>query len=278
MQAVETSQTLGDLMLRLAERTGLALYDEDAAAALPEDADDLAKLKRYVNDGYDRFLRAWPYWTFLDQDITLTLSATGTAPESIEGQSWRYRLPPYVSGAPRGNWRYADQTSRYVEALSVDRRIVLARRQSIEGSGPPRYAAVRRLEVREKVAGGSRIGWELILEPSPDAAYVLENTFRVRSHVLRERDERHICGADHDAAIAAFAAAAWFEDDAEQQDKAREMKAAAAERLAESIAIDKQARPPTVGRVVDPSICREPVGRSRLPRVGTHNGVAIPYD
>lgn len=72
--------TFQDLIIRVAEYLGFADYS-GGAAAIPTDAHDLDVCKRYVNDGYRRFVNANPRWRFLTPLITLTFSplVSGTA-------------------------------------------------------------------------------------------------------------------------------------------------------------------------------------------------------
>lgn len=74
------SLTFGDLIIRVAEFLGMADYS-GGAAAVPSVAHDLDLCKRYVNDGYRRFINANPRWQFLTPLITLTFAPTvsGTA-------------------------------------------------------------------------------------------------------------------------------------------------------------------------------------------------------
>jgi hypothetical protein len=58
------SMTFGDLIMRVAEFLGVADYS-GGAAAVPTDAHDLDLCKRYVNDGYRKFINANPRWQFL---------------------------------------------------------------------------------------------------------------------------------------------------------------------------------------------------------------------
>jgi len=83
----EPTSALGfyDLLLRVAEKVGVAYYGSDGQgkAIVPVDSFNLDKIKRIVNDGFRRFVsnpppRGW-YWQERIAEITLSATATGTA-------------------------------------------------------------------------------------------------------------------------------------------------------------------------------------------------------
>lgn len=271
---LDSSATFEDLILRLAARTGHA-DQTGTIAELPTDAEVLRLHKAAVNEGYDRFLRANPKWTFLDLSVTITLDSDGDGPTNIDGDAGRYIAPGYVSGAPTGPWVFADTRSRRTMLKSVHPSQIDAYRQAGSGqTGAPSLAACRSRRTGAPV-GQAPAGWEFMFWPLPDQDYVLSAPFRVKKHVMVELGEKHVAGSEHDSAIHAFAAWAWYEDDAEDPAVAERFRAAAMERLAESMALDLQNFPDSVGDN-DGGVCPENV--YRLPRVYAHNGNPIAYD
>lgn len=63
-----------DLILRVAEYLGLAVYS-GGAAAIPTDAHDLDLCKRLVNDGWRRVVNSLSNWNWLQPTFTLTFAA-----------------------------------------------------------------------------------------------------------------------------------------------------------------------------------------------------------
>jgi hypothetical protein len=269
---IDTSATFEDLILRLAERVGLA-DQSGTVAAIPTDADNLAKIKRCVNEGYARFLRAYKYWSFLEQDVQITLSSAGTGGHCIESDPGRYALPGYVAGSPKGPWTYVDERTARAHIQNIAPSLIDGYRQGDGGSsGVPCYAACRP-RATGAPKGGAPLGWEALFWPLPDSNYVIKATFRIKQHKLVENHDRHIAGSEHDDSLHAFCWLAWQEDDAEDPHIAERAKAAAMERLAESVELDKQNHPDSVG--MNDGIPHS--GTVRLPRVYSHNGVPIVY-
>lgn len=288
---LNTSATFGELLLQLAVRTGFADYS-GSVAALPTDAHRLAKLKSYVNDGYDRFLRANPKWTFLVRMVPLTFNTDGTGPSNIDGEPARYRLPGYVSGPPLGDWTYVDERTSRRAIGRVHPDIIDGYRQ-VNGetfTGVPIICGHRPFSPKDPI-GNTQTAWEAIFWPAPDSTYAVQAPFRVAKHRMVELGERHIAGADHDASIAAYAVWVWKEDDAEDPAELAKYRLEAVGdpgggvrgRLQESIDLDEQNFPDSVGYSAPPDTSayrRGSIGSDEriLPRVASHNGVAIPYN
>lgn len=279
---ISSSASFSDLIRRLAERSGHA-SQTGSVSAVPVDAHNLDLMKRYVNEGYDRFLRASKDWTFLDLRYELTLDEDGESDTNVEGDPARYRLPSYIAGAPKGPWRYNDQRTARVFVQNVARAQVEGYMQIGQPTlGPPTVAAYRPLVTGDPIGGQSR-GWEVLFWPVPDQPYVLAADFRVKQHKLVDLAERHIAGQEHDAAIIAFAWMVWQEDDAENPaDLARAREAvygipgtAMRGALAESIDLDRKNFPDTVGDNTGEGYA---VARCRLPRIASVDGVPVEYD
>lgn len=275
---LESSKTFGELMLDLALRAGLEEYESAGTGApiLPTDKSDLALLRKWTNDGYKRFLRSDPDWTFCIEPITLTLSPDGKGAYNIDSDPGRYLLPFPIRSRPRGNWRFKDTSTPASQVLDYSARRVLLERQAHQGmSGIPEKAGCRRRPSGEGV-NQSRIEWEVIFFPNPSGPFVLENDFRIPPYDLVEFDEHHVAGADHDHAIVMSAWDLWQAEDADDAEEAKRAHDEWMEAFAQSKALDARNRTRKHGRLVDPSISR--VSRSRRAEglVSSVGGVMLP--
>lgn len=239
----DNSATFGTLCLWLAERVDLAEHGTDGTGAisLPTDAHDLDKLKRYVNRGYDLFLRANPKWSFSRVPVDLLLYPEGDGPLNVSGEAWRYRLPGYVTSQPINSWVFTDESVVRPWVQSVASEVVMRLRQgSGTSSDTPTHAACRPFQSGDRVGGQTR-GWEVIFYPTPSTAVNMQATFRVTRHDLVHLDDRHVCGQVHDLAILAAATYLWKLDD--EAANAGTFKADWAEQLAASLALDGEKQP-----------------------------------
>lgn len=243
---VPTGMTYRELIVEVAQRKGMADIS-GAVAAIPDDALHLDLIKRTVNRGYARFLRADPQWSFIERTVTVTTDENGTGPLNIAGDAGRYRLPQFVRGTPLSNWRYEDEQSVFREAITTDHRTVRILREQSPTTGIPARAAVAALENPDTPGRGT--AWELILYPTPGSAFTLEADFNVRTHQLVEMDDRHIAGPEHDEAIIDCAVALL---DAADNDAAFIMP----DSVAASMQIDALNRTKVVGPWTDPKYGR----------------------
>lgn len=258
---LETSATFEYLILRLAERVGHA-DQTGSVAAIPDDANTLALIKKCINEGYDRFLRAHPTgWSFSMRWWDLTLSSTAGA-MNIDGDPARVKLPGWASGQPQEDWVYVGANATRRTCIRTHPSIVDQHRLADEeASGIPTICSVR------AAASGGPPGltptrWEATFFPSPDAVYVLRAPFRVHRHQMVDLHERHVAGAQHDQAIIDFSALVWFEDDAEDQAKLTRANEAVygipgtlkRGSLAESIALDNLNDADTLGESAPPDL------------------------
>lgn len=258
---LETSATFETLILRLAERVGHA-DQTGTVAAIPDDANTLALIKKCVNEGYDRFLRAHPTgWSFLMRWWDLTLSSTAGA-SNIDGDPARVKLPGWASGQPQEDWTYIGTNSTRRNVIRTHPTIVDQHRlSSPDVTGIPSICSVRAI-----ASGGppglSPTRWEATFFPSPDATYVIRAPFRVHRHQMVDLSERHVAGAQHDQAIFDFSWLVWCEDDAESPDKLTRATAAVygvpgtmqRGSLAESIALDNLNDADTLGESAPPDL------------------------
>lgn len=255
----DTSLTLDDLILRVAESAGLADYSGDTAA-VPSSAHDYDLCKRAVNDGIELIYRAYTGWSFLNQDVEWLLSTDGTGAWCIDSDPARYRLPWYVMGQPiEATILVRDTGNTCYRVPVVAPRIVHEARASggatglgstATTSGAPRVAAVD----RSVGSLAQRAAWEIIFYPDPDKAYTARASFRSFAPKMVEPTERHCMGAEHDQTVVAAGIYAMKKTDSkdktEREDYRKEYEAA----VAQSIELDKQMVPRTLGQVTDPSI------------------------
>ena len=265
--------TFRELILDCAERWGVA--DETGTrAGIPTDLAVLDKVKRKINAGYADFLRADPRWTFLRQRVQVTWYPDGDGPYNINGDASRYRLPSYVGSAPLTDWTYVDAGAPPSCILTVDgERVRMAAARQV-ATGVPTWAGCIPLATEDGVGGQSK-GWEVVFYPRPSTAYTVEAMFRVGNHVLAELGERHVAGSDHDRTIIAYADHHWFKDDAETPDIPARYEAEMLRNFGASVQIDKQRRPRNHGKLIDPSVMRNPVNRSSNLGTLTFDGAAI---
>ncbi len=284
---LETSATFGELIVRLAARIGHA-DQTGAVAGVPTDANTLAEMKRCVNEGYDRFLRARQNWSFRRRTVILTFDTAGTGPQNYQQDAGRYVLPGYVAGPPLDDWVYltANTTQRQIKRVHPN-EIDVRRVSQGSTTGAPVISGMRTIESTGPI-GTSPTRWEATFYPIPDAAYMVQAPFRVVRHEMVELSERHCAGAEHDAAIIAYAAWVWFEDDAEDRETAERYRVAAQGdpargirgALQESIELDETNHPDTVGYSApfDNSAYRPHIVETPdIPLIGNLNGTPIGY-
>lgn len=248
----DTSLTLDDLVLRVAEAFGLADYSGDKAA-VPTSPHDYDLCLRAVNDGIARIYRANPRWNFLRQTVRFPMSTDGTGPWNIESDPARYRMPWFVSTPPEESaicltGSTSTQFTVPVVALAYVRN---ARAAAASDSGTPQIAAVDRSQVASL---GSRPQWEMVVYPDPDYAYVVEATFRCFAPRMVEACERHVMGAEHDQTAIAAAQYAMSLTDNKDPSLREHYRAEFEKAVAESIALDRMHAPRTIPRIHDPSV------------------------
>lgn len=285
MNAVDTSLDLRAIMLRVAEKVGLAYYGAagNEKAQIPVDPADYDRVLRAINDGIEMVYRAYPKWTFLDQTIDIPLSVDGTGAECIDSDAGRYRLPWFVAGPPQKDpvWSQTPQTGWGGMARLIDYNQVLAMRAvSTNGqngtvyTGWPKYVGCTTYQPRN----GKRQGWELVVFPNPNQAYTLRCTFRVFAPKMVELGEKHVMGAQHDQTLIDAAAWAFKRDDSKDPTERAMYKAEFDQSLSQSIALDQENEPKTLGQVIDPSVATvviDGVNRMTYGPVTTYNGVPI---
>ena len=283
----QTGYTFDEHLLALAEAVGLARSIDDngnplgddatVASRLPADPTDLDMLRRAWNEGYaafcsgaDPLARAGrkPYvnWTFLNQTVTITLAPGGDGPQNIRGDSSRYRLPAGISSGPKHAWTLEVPGvlgTRIVEDTSSQRVMTYLASLSAtaSSSGYPFMAACRPIPAPEGEQEGG--AWEVVVAPMPNFASTMSAQFRLVARRLRNGTDRHICGAQHDPALRAFAVMEWFRRDVDKPEKFQRVLADAAAKLDASVEMDKQMAPRVSGMIHDPGVGAIPVTRSQ---------------
>lgn len=251
----DTSLTLDDLILRVAEACGIADYSGDVAA-VPQSTHDYDLCRRAVNDGIEMVYRAHPRWSFLNQRVEFTMATDGTHPWAVNADPARYTLPWFVTGNPvdaaltltgSGNTTYC------VPVVNI--RLVREARSQSDSSGAPQIAAVERLP---QPAGGGRSLWEMVFFPDPDYAYTVAATFRCFAPKLVGRGDRHVMGAEHDQTVIAAAIYAKKLTDSKDAIERENYKQAFQAAVAESIVLDEQMSPRSLGVVTDPGTFNRP--------------------
>lgn len=254
----DTSLTLEDLILRVAERAGCASYDSTTGkATVPTSAHDYDKCLRAVNDGIEMIYRANPSWSFLDQQLSFVMDTAGTGPLNIDSDPARYRMPWYITTPPKESWGIARGSGNTMYRFQIVNRqkVTWARGTGgVTGTGgdsigPPLMAAV------DQHAGADRRAWEMIFYPDPDSAYTIEATFRVFAPKMVTKTDRHVMGAAHDQTVVDAAFWAMKRVDCKEQGLLRQYEAMFKESLAQSIRLDQQFNPRNLGQVTDPSVC-----------------------
>lgn len=255
----DTSATFSKMVLELALEVGLAEYDQNTGkAVLPSDPEALRLCKARVNEGLQRFARAYPKWSKLEHRVQIKFYPNGDGPLNINNEAHRYRLPPFVASVPRNNWQYVDVTSPYIEVIHTNydmvQRMMTA---SSLTNGVPYYAATRQYEPE---SGDDRQGYEVIFYPSPSQTLTVEAEFRVVVHELIEDDDKHPFGAEHDLAILKCAVEAFRRRDDEDPAAYQRAKEDMIEAINESIRLDQMLNTPrSLGPLKDPSVVQSPI-------------------
>ena len=272
---LETGKTFRTLVAQFAEQIGVASFGADGRGepGIPATVHELAICKSYVNSGYKDFLQADADWTFLNDEVILTLDPAGAGPFNVNGDPARYRLPQHCTGHPRGNWRFRDDLTSARQVICRPMDVIDAKRQGIVRTGVPELAGVRGIPSGPLAGKGS----EVVFYPAPDAAYTLVGLYRVLPYDLVDLDQRHVAGAEHDNTVLAAALHKWAQRDGDEPSKI-ERGGEYARLMALSKDIDRRKRTRNFGRMRDPSTSRAdaPMGRRAEGLVTHHNGNPIP--
>lgn len=259
----DTSLTFRDLILRVAEETNFALYDDsspDSPAAIPTDRVVLDKIKRAVNDGIDLLARAYTKWTSLRPQVSFLMSTDGTGPLNLKNPITQepdpsiYRLPWYITGRPINGWNFASTGSNFTGRVQdCDPERIDYYQRASQTSSYPRFASIVPSPSTGDT-GADRQTKAVRFWPSPDQAYQITARFLIHPPPMIELDDRHIFGASHDQTVLAFAMLSFKRHDAKDASMRATYQDRADRALAESIRIDQEGAPRTMGSMTDPSI------------------------
>lgn len=172
-----------DLILRVAERAGMAYYGSDGQgkALVPVDKYNLDKLKRVVNDGFRLFQANAPSggWRWQRQVASVLFYPDGDGSDNIDSDPARYLLPQFFAGQTNGPITYTKDTNHSTSIKWVDPYIIDARRSVTVTTGYPQFATVRPYHNATIPALASSRRWELLVDPEPVAADTVEFPYTV---------------------------------------------------------------------------------------------------
>jgi hypothetical protein len=192
------SHTFGELMLEVAEYLGISGFDEESELpVLPTDRNDLRLCRKRVQEGWERFLDAEPYWHFLDRRHEIVTMSDVYAEDNA-----RYRLPWDFAGIISGDkLAYAPGGPSLAIKVVAEHEFIDLQQGDAPGSGQPWYATVRPLPAVDPATKKPLGGYELVFFPEPTSAYTIIVPFR--SQPTRHWDvlDRHPAGAHMNRAV-----------------------------------------------------------------------------
>lgn len=243
------SKTLGEMMLRVALRLGVQEYDATGRAVLPNDQDRLDICKQSVNDALVRVMKAHD-WTAMRPFLTVSMNPIADA-DSVDGETWRKRLPAGYQSRPVSDWTINDQLA--VQPVKDTHASEVLRRRAHLGTHTdlPSIAAVRPMDESETTRGGR---WELMVYPDPDRAYTMTAQFRLQPFRLNELDDVHPLGIIHDETIESCAEWLASRRYGEQGPDLQLLEAQYREEMALSIQADTRSETRNKGIMVDPAM------------------------
>ncbi len=171
-----TAISFYDLLLRVAEKSGMAYYGStgQGKALIPIGAFNLDKVKRIVNDGFRLFDSTTPPrgWHWKNRTASVLLYPDGDGDDNIDSDPARYLLPADFGGQASGPISYAKDTNHGDFIEWVSEAHIRKWRAVTVITGYPLRAAVLPAEPTAGALGASR-RWEFFLDPSPVAADTL---------------------------------------------------------------------------------------------------------
>lgn len=172
------AKTVADLVLRVAQKGGMAYYGADGMgkSCPPVDQFNLDLCLQIVNDAISMFIANAPAkgWNWMRRRYSLTLDAEGDGTLNISSDPARYMLPEDFGGANYGELIYASETGLGPAIQWTSESEIMRRRAISEDSGYPLLAAIRPYQPTTSALSTAGRRWELLLYPAPDAAYVIE--------------------------------------------------------------------------------------------------------
>lgn len=252
-----------DLILRVAEHLGLAVYAASTAAAIPTDVHDLDLCKRLVNEGWRRFYNSNPKWNWPDRNIDITMDSAGTTDRVVDETIWRYYMPDGFYGHVLSPFTYAENEGKG-PIIEVREDQIRDKHAHATTTDWPREYALRRLTDDPKRR------WEMIVWPGPSANDVLTGRVRLYPNRLIELTDKPNAGVEFDEAIVA-ACLAQAENEKEDAQAIKESQWA--EALTRAVAIDQGSAPRRLGYNADGSDGPRERGRTWFNGVDTYTNI-----
>ena len=167
--------TMSDLVLRVAEKLGIAEYTSAGLIHVPTDQFNLNLCKRYINNGIRMFMADAPRkgWRWMRRLMTVTFDAEGDGDDNIGADAARYKLAENFGGTVDGPIRYDADTSVGTRIEWCDESVIRARRSLSVNTGIPTLAAIRPYQPTSEALTATR-QWEMIVDPAPGSAYVVK--------------------------------------------------------------------------------------------------------
>lgn len=216
-----------ELRVRIAYRYGFSrdpLTWSDGEKAVIDDC-ITAGLRKFYWPRPDPMTGVSHVWSFMKQVKSLTTVA----------DQWQYDLPSELMGI-EGDITFVTTTTSYIPVRQVNEKVIRDFRQSAtSATGIPRLFALR---AKEHVQTKQQ-GFELLLSPTPDAAYEIEYLMNVAGRALTDAARFPFGGAIHaDTIVESCLAVAERDIDRMEGPSAVEFE----RRLQASISIDSQMR------------------------------------
>ncbi len=228
--------TFEDLIIRVAEYLAVASY-AGGSAAIPTDAHNLEKCKRYVNDGFRRFYTSKPQWNWTDRTFSLTFTTDTDSPDIVDGDIARYYMPDGFYGQIMGTFTY-EQNSGYIDIEQVPEQLIRSMYASTIVQGYPTKYAIRPLHEDNKRR------WEAYFWPQPSQGLTITGRCRIYPNKLVELTDTPSCGFEFDDALIAACKA---EAELDSKQASGPMMAHWAEALVRAYAIDQRSAPARLG-------------------------------
>ncbi|MCK5615808.1 hypothetical protein KAR91_78820 [Candidatus Pacearchaeota archaeon] len=167
--------TMSDLMLRVAEKLGIAEYTSTGQIHIPVDQYNFNLCKRYINNGIRMFMADSPVkgWRWMRRLMTVTFDAEGDGDDNINTDAARYKLAENFGGTVDGPIKYDADTAVGTRIDWCDESVIRARRSLSVNTGIPTLAAIRPYQPTSEALSATR-QWEMIVDPAPGSAYVVK--------------------------------------------------------------------------------------------------------
>jgi len=237
--------TLRDMLVRLSEMFGVA--DESGSVNAPVgDTATRDKFTRYLNDAISTVASIYP-WMWLRPELTVTLSADGTAKDCVGGSLTEYLLPDWIRSVPVGDITWKSPDASYggnAKATYIDH---IRGKQAADGAmlGPPQLVCVFPAASKQ----GDSQNYHMHVWPKPDLAYTVTARFRRSVQPLVADGDRGIWPPEHDRMMLYAGAQALLDAGVEGATDPQRVRDTAAELVAIARKLDQELQPPRVGNL-----------------------------